>query len=345
MAHSTTPLVSRGSVAAYRTVAALVLGLACMLVTARAATVVGTHGALRVEGTRIVNANGQPVSFAGPSLFWNNHGWGGEKYYNAAVVKHIQETWNATIIRAALGVDVRGGYLSDREGNKRKVTRVVDAAIAEGMYVIVDWHSHHAESHTSEAIAFFTEMARRYGETPNVIYEIYNEPLPTTDWAQTIKPYAEKVIAAIRAVDPDNLIVVGTQSWSQDVHKAAADPILGYRNIVYALHFYAGAHGVGLRNKARRAIAGGLPIMVTEWGAVNADGNGPVAHEETQRWLEFMREHGLTHCMWALNDKREGASMLKSGTKAHAKWTGKELTPSGELARRVISGWDPHRYD
>jgi len=101
------------------------------------------HGALSVNGTNIVDENNNIVSFAGNSLFWSNTGFGAERFYNADVVSWLQEDWNATIVRAAMGVDEFGGYLSDPQGNMNRVTTVVDAAIANDMYVIIDWHSHH----------------------------------------------------------------------------------------------------------------------------------------------------------------------------------------------------------
>ena len=90
--------------------------------------------------------------------------------------------------------------------------------------MIIDWHSHHAEDYTDEAIVFFQEMATTYGHTKNVIYEIYNEPLDVS-WTDTVKPYALKVISAIRSIDPDNLIIVGSPEWSQRVDLVAEDPI------------------------------------------------------------------------------------------------------------------------
>ena len=50
------------------------------------------------------------------------------------------------------------------------------------MYVLVDYHSHDAEKHPEQAIKFFETVARKYGQAPNLIYEIYNEPLDT-DWS------------------------------------------------------------------------------------------------------------------------------------------------------------------
>jgi aryl-phospho-beta-D-glucosidase BglC (GH1 family) len=299
---------------------------------------VSIHGALSVSGTNIVDENNNIVSFAGNSLFWSNTGWAAEKYYTAGVVQWLQEDWNTTIVRAAMGVDEFGGYLSDPQGNKNRVKTVVDAAIANGMYVIIDWHSHHAEDYESDAIAFFSEMAMTYGHHPNVIYEIYNEPLQVS-WSNTIKPYAEAVIQAIRAIDPDNLIIVGSSNWSQDVDVASQDPITGYSNIAYTLHFYAGTHGDGLRAKAQTAINNGLALMVTEWGTVNASGDGGVDQFSTEQWLLFMNMHNLTHLNWSVHDKVEGASVLKPNASPNGGWSDSDLTASGLYVRGIVRDW------
>lgn len=300
---------------------------------------VSVHGALSVSGTQIVDESGSPVSFAGSSLFWSNTGFGAEEFYNENVVDWIQQDWNSTIVRAAMGVDEYGGYLSDPAGNENRVTTVVDAAIANGMYVIIDWHSHHAEDYRDDAIDFFREMAQRYGDTPNVIYEIYNEPL-SVSWSNTIKPYAEAVIEEIRAIDPDNLIIVGTPFFSQDVDVASQDPILGYDNIAYTLHFYAGTHGASLRQKAQTAIDNGIALMVTEWGTVNADGDGAVDEFSTQQWMSFLDQNNISHLNWALNDKMEGASSLRPNASAVGGWSDSDLTTSGLLVRDIIRNWN-----
>jgi hypothetical protein len=135
------------------------------LLQVQAATAIDTHGALSVKGNQILNAAGKPASFNGPSLFWSNTGWGADRYYNADVVAYVQKEWNATIIRAAIGADKNGGYAADPEGNFAKAERVIDAAIAQGIYVIVDWHSHDAEKNPELAISFFEKIATKYGKT------------------------------------------------------------------------------------------------------------------------------------------------------------------------------------
>ncbi|MET0355274.1 MAG: cellulase family glycosylhydrolase, partial [Cellvibrio sp.] len=288
--------------------------------------------ALVVSGNK-VTANGQPANLAGMSLFWSNTGWGGEKYYTAQTVAWLKSDWKANLVRAAMGVDDLGGYLTD-SSNKSKVTTVVDAAIANNMYVIIDWHTHHAEDNKAAAIAFFKEMATKYGQYNNVIYEIYNEPLQIS-WSNVIKPYATDVIKAIRAIDPDNLVIVGTPTWSQDVDVASRDKIAD-NNVAYTLHFYAGTHTQYLRDKAQTAMNNGAALFVTEWGAVNADGDGSVATSETATWLNFLKTNGISHANWALNDKAEGASALTPNASANGGWSSSQLTASGTLVRNAI---------
>jgi hypothetical protein len=303
-------------------------------------TIVAKNGALSVEGTKIVNEAGEVVSFAGNSMFWSNNYYKGNGFYNKRVVKYLKENWNSNIIRIPMTADpdIHDSYIFDAETNQSKLEELVDACIDLGLYVIIDWHSHNAHKTEKEAIAFFTEMAKKYGNYPNVIYEIYNEPLKVS-WDEDVKPYSEKVIAAIRKIDPDNIIVVGTPHWSQDVDKASLNPIVGYKNIAYTLHFYAASHKEWLINKAQKAIDNGLALLVTEWGSVEADGGGKVDPESTKIWMDFMKKNQLTHCNWSINNKDEGASALKPSTTMYGNWTDKDLTISGKLAKKYIKNW------
>lgn len=303
-----------------------------------AGTALADVPALSVSGNQVL-VGGKPGSISGSSLYWSNTDWPGARFYNAGAVGWLKDDWKARLVRAAMGVEDSGGYLQFPAANKARVKAVVDAAIAKDMYVIIDWHSHYAFRHQNEAIAFFQEMARTYGNNKHVIYEIYNEPKDDVTWDANVKPYAQAVIAAIRAIDPDNLIIVGSPHWSQDADVASRNPITGHANIAYTLHFYAGTHKQALRDKAATAMNNGLALFVTEWGSVNADGNGGVNYGETNAWIEFMKRHNISNANWALDDAPEGSASLVPGASATGGWANWDLTESGKQARDTVRNW------
>jgi endoglucanase len=294
----------------------------------RDASPVARYGQLAVRGNRIVDKDGKPVTLRGMSFFWSQ--WMGQ-YYTRETVKWLRDDWRCTLVRAAMGVE-SGGYLQNPEREKQRIIAVVDAAIALGLYVIIDWHDHKAHQHTAQAQAFFAEMAQRYGKSPNVIYEIYNEPLNDASWAKDIKPYSEAVIRTIRQHDPDNLIICGSRTWSQRVDEASQDPLQG-TNIAYSLHFYAATHKESLREIARKALNNGVALMVTEFGLSEASGNGKLDLEETRKWWQFLDENHISWCNWSIADKQEASAALKPGASATGGWPDDKLTPSGAFVR------------
>jgi len=230
-------------------------------------TPVETHGQLHVSGGQLLGEAGQPAVLRGHAISWDNW-W--PQYHNADVVSWLRSDWCVDVVRPAMGIEPEGAYLENSDVSKARMTSVVDAAIANGIYVIIDWHAHDIAQ--DEAIAFFSEMAQTYGGTPNVIYEVFNEPDMET-WPE-VKAYSEAVIAAIRVHDPDNIVIVGTPEWDQRIDLAVADPITTDPNVIYAVHFYAATHGASLRNRVQAAITAGVPVFVSQSGVREADGMG-----------------------------------------------------------------------
>lgn len=140
--------------------------------------------------------------------------------------------------------------------------------------------------YTDQAVAFFTNISIAYGGYPHIIYETYNEPDSADTWEQ-LKSYHINVINAIRANDPDNVIVVGTPRVDLDVDIAARDPI-NMTNIAYSLHYYTNQDTSLKMNKTNEAINLGLPIFVTESGVCNSHGNGTVNVNVTQAWWDLL---------------------------------------------------------
>lgn len=290
------------------------------------------HGQLRIEGTNIVDENGATIQLRGMSFFWSQ--WNGE-YYTAETVKWLIDDWQSTVVRAAMGVDEGGNaYINNPDREKQKVFTVIDAAIAEGIYVIVDWHSHHAEDYVAEAKAFFSEVSEKYGDTPNIIYETYNEPLDLS-WAETLKPYHEDVLASIRANDPDNIVICGTRTWSQRVDEVIGNQI-NDPNIAYTLHYYAATHKQELRDLAQQAVDAGVPLFVTEYGVSEASGDGSIDIAEANSWWDFLDANNIGWCNWSITDKVELSAALLPGASFNGGWGANNLSQSGTMVRAEI---------
>jgi endoglucanase len=288
------------------------------------------NGLLRVSGNQIVNKDGQPAIIKGMSLFWSQYM---DKYYNYDCIKWLHDDWNCSVIRIAMATG-QDGYQGHPEEQMKIVRKVVDGCIVLGIYVIVDWHSHNAQDEVNMAVPFFQEIARQYGDKPNIIYEIYNEPLRVS-WSDVVKPYCDSVIKAIRKIDPDNLIIVGSPHWSQDVDVAANDPLKD-TNVAYSVHFYAGTHKQWLRNKVDSALSKGIAIFVTEFGTCLSNGNGDIDYEETNIWFDYLKKNNLSWCNWAVADKDETASILRKDANTKGKWGPADITESGNIIRKEL---------
>ncbi|NGZ78233.1 cellulase family glycosylhydrolase [Saccharibacillus alkalitolerans] len=301
--------------------------------SASASTFVGKHGQLAVKNGKLIDASGNPVQLKGMS----SHGiqWFGG-YVNKESMKWLRDDWGLNVFRVAMYTEA-DGYISN-PALKNKVKEAVDAAVELGIYVIVDWHilsDGDPNKYKTQSKAFFKEMAQTYGDTPNIIYEIANEPNGNVNWQNQIKPYAEEVIATIRAEDPDNPIIVGTGTWSQDIQDAAASPLKA-SNVLYAVHFYAGTHGAWLRDRIDAAMNKGLAVFVSEWGTSDASGNGGPFLAPSKEWTDFMADRGISWANWSLSDKQEASAALAPGASLTGGWTQSQLSESGRFVREQM---------
>lgn len=294
-----------------------------------AQTVVEKHGKLSVKGTKLVDEKGVPITLRGVSFGWHNW-W--SQFYNDYSVTTLADDWGSTVVRAAIGVGPRGGYIDNPGLAMECLTAVVESAIKKGIYVIIDWHSH--DIYLEEAKAFFTGMAQKYKDYPNVIYELFNEPDYET-WDE-VKAYSVELIKTIRAIDSDNLIIVGLPHWDQDVHIVADDPITGYNNLVYALHFYAATHKEDLRKRADYALSKGLPIFVSECAGMEATGDGPINKQEWNNWVEWMDANNLSWLAWSVSSKDETCSMLKPSVNPQGPWNESDLKEWALIVRTEL---------
>ena len=292
------------------------------------------NGTLRIAGNQMVNKDGIPPQLRGISLSWSL--WAGKKYYNPEVIDWLTKDFKITLLRASMGVQPEGGYLQKSDEQMNLMTTVIDQAIKNGIYVLIDWHDHNADKHLEESKAFFAIMAKKYAGVPNVIYEIFNEPAQQS-W-DVIKAYSVEVIKTIRQYDSKNVIVIGNPRWDQDVDIAAADPIKGFDNLVYSFHFYASDpnHQEKLRAKAELAMKRGIALFVTEWGVGESNGDGEFNRKKTAVWLDWMETNRLSWVNWNVTDKKETTALLMPGASANGGWKNENLTEAGKYIREQL---------
>ena len=294
-------------------------------------------GRLQVSGTKLTDESGNIIQLRGVST----HGisWFPD-YVNYDAFATLRDDWGANVVRIAMYPEEYNGYLSggDKDSLKQIIDNGVNYATELGMYVIIDWHvlNYAPSRHTQEACDFFAEMASKYSGHDNVIYEICNEPVGA-DWNSDIKPYAETVIGTIRQFDNHSLILVGTNTWSQDVDSVVGNT-LDDGNVMYVAHFYAGTHKENIRNKISTALNAGVPVFISECSICDASGNGGIDYASANEWLDFMNSNQLSFIAWSLSNKAETSALISSGCSAKSGWSDGDLSETGRWFKSAISG-------
>ncbi|VFQ46516.1 glycoside hydrolase family 5 protein [Desulfoluna butyratoxydans] len=324
----------------------------------RGALFVGTDGRLKGE-------DGDDILLLGMS----SHGytWYGE-FLNPHSMEQIPSVFSGNLVRVAMytATEDDTGYLdfapTGQANLREEIKTRVQEAIDADLYVIIDWHLLYdftygvqpfpsrdfsgtvemdPEEWKAHAIGFFEEMARTFGESPNVLFEIFNEPnystpdnssgAPLYTW-EDMKGTAEEIIDAIRETGAQNVILVGTPEWCQRLDQVVDSPIEDRENIMYNLHFYAKEHlpepGQHVFNMFQTAMDDALPVFVTEFGTTMADGGQGVGKAETEGWLSALNDNNVSYANWSLSNKDEDSAALATSAEPDT-WGAGDLSPSG----------------
>lgn len=293
------------------------------------------HGQLSVDGRDLVNKNGKPVQLRGISSFWLN--WKGE-FSNYSSLETLKKDWGITVFRAAMAVEEVDGYIENPQGMVSKVDDLIKACIDLDLYIIVDYHSHKATDNLEDAKKFFKWVSWKYGDYPNIIYELWNEPLKVS-WNEEIRPYMIEVTKIIREHDHDNIILAGTPYWCQRTEEAFNNP-LDDKNTMYTLHFYSGSAGEKRINEADQMWLKGCPIFVSEFGVSIYDGgtlDRNVYLETADKWIDWMNKRKISWVAWSLCDKDESSALLIPGASKLGEWNSNELSKAGIYIKEKIT--------
>ena len=291
--------------------------------------------------------SGKEVQVRGMSLYWSIMNDALAFYTRNAITTMVKDM-KIEVIRLAIATDDSwgnvGGYIYAPDYQLSIVDTVINAAVENDIYVIIDWHSHHAEEQILYAEQFFNEVASRYGHLDNVIFELYNEPKGDYGYSNamqywpTIQNYASYIISIIRLYS-DNLVIVGTPFYSQYPNVAVSSPIFD-TNVAYSFHYYANSHSIRQEGEnALNAIQNGFAVFVTEWGTGNADGGGTPNLQRNDDWQAFMNNYKLSWANWSASRIKEGTAAFSSGSTDTTLF----YSTSGELVKSYLES-NPVQY-
>ena len=243
--------------------------------------------ALRVDGNRLVNADGAAVLLQGvnvPSLEWSPKGENIRRSMKVALVD-----WKANAVRLPVSASFwfgrgKGNVVSnDLAAYRAIVDEAVKLAAGQGAYLILDLHSYGGIK--PFGVEFWADAAARYANHPAVLFDLWNEPHGIT-WelwqnggekqvidkktraTNTVQLVGmQTLVDTVRAAGAKNIIVAGGINYALDLRgildgHALRDP--GGRGIVYATHFY-NWHGNWASNFL--VVAERYPLLVGEFGA------------------------------------------------------------------------------
>ncbi len=273
---------------------------------------VAYNGWLSVNGNKLINERKESIQLKGLS----SHGiqWF-DGLYTRENLERLKKNWGINVFRVAMYSDPEAdGYVKNRD-LINKVYEIVDNAIDLNLYVIVDWHilkDNDPATYKEEAKDFFAQVAAKYADKPNVLYEICNEPNGDgVKWEENVKPYAAELIDVIREKSPKSLVIVGTPDFDRDLRPVGRSP-LEFENIMYALHFYAGSENGVLRDKIDEfREEKNLAVFVTECGITDYTGDGELHDENFKTWADYLNEKGISWVYWSFSNKDEGSALLK----------------------------------
>ncbi len=250
----------------------------------------------------------EQIQLKGMSMYWDF--WaGGYPFYNSSIIDALVDKWKIEIVRVAHGTAKADQGTFERFNWKSYDDAVIQAAIDNDIYVIIDYHSHYANQETEDAKSFFSYMANKWGRYPNVIFEIFNEPMggnggDAVSW-NAVKEYANTVIPVIRNNGgTDNLIVVGNTQWSAHPEDAVGKEVTDAgANTAYTFHFYANTHSLAsFKSGINTAMQNGLTVFVTEWGVGEAKGQEVYNTTDAADWMSYLDEKKISWCNWSVTN-------------------------------------------
>ena len=303
---------------------------------------------------QLCDEKGDPIQLRGISSFGLQEAEG-DWILTEAAFDVLAYDWRSDIIRFVVYI-TENGYASKPAELLTKLEKGIELANKRGLYVIVDWHVlspgdpfspqyldagknlpqyaeiRQAHPEYNGPQLFFAYLSKKYGQLPNILWEIAGEPNGNSSeetaveiWKDKFLPYSQSLVYTIRDYDFDqfdNIIICTTDNWSRFIDVPVSFPVQDKNDqIMYSVHFRAGTDDTGydddeqylLRQKVINALDSRLAVLCTEWGTDLLEGQtsyGPFI-DFSVRWLDFLDEHKITWVSWSMARKAAIFSLIQ----------------------------------
>lgn len=211
----------------------------------------------------------------------------------------------------------------------RRVSEVIDQALANNLQVILNVHhfeelNEAPEAHYAKFIALWGQIAQRYKDLPSSVYfEVLNEPNGKLE-GDVMRKIVAAGFAKIRESNPTRILIMGGDNWS-GIKSLPTIPAVKDANQVYTFHYYdpfdfthqktgwthlkdSGSRGWGsaadkseLKAAAKYAAQvqreTGIPIFLGEIGAYEKAPYRDIV-DYTRETRQAFEKAGISWCVW-----------------------------------------------
>jgi hypothetical protein len=274
---------------------------------------------LHVSGTSILDASNNKVVLRGAATIdvGARYNWSGLSdalaQFKASVDLVTTSGWNARVIRIPVygSGSTRAGEANNfpEDGTTSAqddwfatiLKPAVDYVTSKRLYAIIDWHEiSSAAARDAATKKFWTYMAPKFKNEPNVLYEVFNEDSDTNKWTDW-QPLAQGWVDIIRNAGASNVALVGGPMWAQTIGGSATKPVTG-GNVAYVAHIYCShfndSWSKGYIETQVAQAAAAAPLFITEWGYASSESNTTAYLE----WLNgFASTYGASWTAWVIS--------------------------------------------